>query len=63
MDFGELYHFLFETIEGIGCMVLACLVITTIIAAVLEYKTRRTFKDRGERTDDLWDFDEEEDKQ
>lgn len=62
MDFAELYHFLFETIEGIGCMVLACLILTTIIAAVLECKTRRTFKDRGERTEDLWDFDEEEEK-
>lgn len=62
MDFAELYHFFFETMPGIGCMVLACLIITTIVAAVLELKTRRTFKDRGERTDDVWDFDEEEEK-
>ena len=26
MDFAELYHFLFETIEGIGCLIVACLV-------------------------------------
>ena len=41
MDFAELYHFLFETIEGIGCLIVACLVLTTIIAAILEYRTRR----------------------
>lgn len=50
MDFAELYHFLFETIEGIGCLIVACLVLTTIIAAILEYRTRKTFKDRGEKT-------------
>ena len=40
MDFAELYHFLFETIEGIGCLIVACLVLTTIIAAILEYLQR-----------------------
>ena len=52
MDFAELYHFLFETIEGIGCLIVACLVLTTIIAAILEYRTRKTFKDRGEKDTD-----------
>ena len=59
MDFAELYHFLFETIEGIGCLILACLVLTTIIAVILEYRTRKTFKDRGEKQDDDWKFDDE----
>ena len=60
MDFAQLYHFRFETIEGIGCLILACLVITTIIAAVLERKTRATFKDRGPKPDDdSWKFDNE----
>lgn len=58
MDFVGIYHFLFETIEGIGCLVLGCLVLTTLIAAVLELRTRKTFKDRG--ADDSWKFDEEE---
>lgn len=51
MDFAELYHFIFETYEGIGLTILVCLVATTIIAAVLERRTRKTFKDRGERED------------
>lgn len=60
MDFDSLYHFLFETIEGTGCLVVACLVLTTIIAAVLERKTRNAFKDRGPRPDDDdWKFDDE----
>lgn len=59
MDFAAIYHFLFETIEGIGCMILAFLVLTTIIAAVLERRTRKTFKDRGPREDDDdWKFEE-----
>lgn len=59
MDFAELYHFLFETYEGIGIMILACLVLTTIIAAVLERRTRATFKDRGER-EDSWFADDDQ---
>lgn len=58
MDFAELYHFLFETIEGIGCLIMACLVLTTIIAAILEYRTRKTFKDRGEKNEDDWEFED-----
>ena len=54
MDFAELYHFLFETIEGIGCLIVACLVLT-----ILEYRTRKTFKDRGEKDTDTDFFDEE----
>ena len=46
MDFAELYHFLFETIEGIGCLIVAC-------------RTRKTFKDRGEKDTDTEFFDEE----
>lgn len=57
MDFIQIYHFLFETYEGIGCMIAACLVITTIVAAVLERRTRKAFKDRGDAQD--WQFDEE----
>ena len=48
MDFAELYHFLFETIEGIGCLIVACLVLTTIIAAILEYRTQNLQRSRGE---------------
>lgn len=59
MDFAEIYHFLFETMPGIGVLVLTCLVLSTIIAAVLERRTRNQFKDRGNPEDDSdWKFDE-----
>ena len=56
MDFAAVYHFLFETMPGIGCLVLA----STLIAAILERRTRKTFKDRGNVEDDDWKFEEEE---
>lgn len=59
MDFAELYHFIFETYEGIGLTILVCLVLSTIIAAVLERRTRAKFKDRGER-EDSWFSDDED---
>lgn len=61
MDFAALYHFFFETIEGIGVMILICLILTTIIAAVLERRTRKAYKDRGPREDDDdWKFSDED---
>ena len=63
MDFAAVYHFLFETMPGIGCLVLAFLIASTLIAAILERRTRKTFKDRGNRgnvEDDDWKFEEEE---
>ena len=52
MDFGEIYHFLFETYVGIGVLVAISLVLCVIIAFVLEMRTRKTFVDRGPREDD-----------
>jgi hypothetical protein len=52
MDFGAIYHFLFETYVGIGVLVGISLVLCIIIAAVLELRTRKTFVDRGPRTDE-----------
>ena len=43
MDLAEIYHFIFETYAGIGCLVGAGIVIS---------KTRRVFRDRGERPED-----------
>lgn len=60
MDFAALYHFLFETMQGIGCLILVFLVASTLIAAILERRTRKTFKDRGNVQDDGWKFKEEE---
>lgn len=64
MDFAELYHFLFETYVGIGVLVLSGLILSLIAAVVMEFKTRKTFVDRGPRTDeDEWSFfDEDEDE-
>ena len=60
MDFGELYHFLFETYVGIGVLVGVSLVLCIVIAFVLELRTRKTYVDRGEDPeDDEWSiFDE-----
>ena len=64
MDFGEIYHFLFETYVGIGVLVGISLVLCVIIAAVLELRTRKTYVDRGPSDDDdewaLFDDDEDE---
>lgn len=63
MDFGQLYHFLFETYAGIGVLLGASLVICVIVAALLELRTRKTYVDRGERPeDDEWSlFSDDED--
>jgi hypothetical protein len=62
MDFGEIYHFLFETYAGIGVLVGISLVLCIIIAALLEMRTRKTYIDRGPATDeDEWSiFDDDE---
>ena len=64
MDFGEIYHFLFETYVGIGVLVGISLVLCIIIAFLLELRTRKTYIDRGERPeDDEWSiFDDDEDE-
>ncbi len=64
MDFGEIYHFLFETYMGIGVLVGVSLVLSIILAAVLELRTRKTYVDRGPRDDDdEWSlFDDGEDE-
>ena len=57
MDFGAIYHFLFETYVGIGVLVAISLVVCIIIAAVLELRTRKTYVDRGPSDDDdEWSF-------
>ena len=63
MDFGEIYHFLFETYAGMGVLIAASLVLCVIIAALLELRTRKRFVDRGPRPEDEEDewsmFDDE----
>ena len=63
MDFGAIYHFLFETYAGIGVLVAVSLVLCVIIAAVLEIRTRKAYVDRGPAADeDEWSiFDDDDD--
>lgn len=57
MDLAAIYHFLFETYAGIGCLVGAGVVISVIAAFISERKTRKVFRDRGERPRDDADAD------
>ncbi len=57
MDFIALYHFLFETFEGIGILIGTVLIICLIACFAMEWNTRRKFKDRGPSPDeDDWSF-------
>ncbi|MDO4502344.1 MAG: hypothetical protein Q4D06_04095 [Coriobacteriia bacterium] len=60
MDFGQIYSFLFESIEGIIILVVACLIISGLVAAILEVRTRKIYQDRGPRKDEWELFDEED---
>ena len=46
----------------IAVLVVACLVLTGIIAAILEVRTRKVYKDRGPRKDEWELFDEDEEE-
>ncbi len=62
MDFDAIYHFLFESFAGIGILIGVALVASLIYAIIAEHKTRRVYKDRGERTDGFFDDDTSSDK-
>ena len=49
MDFAAIYHFIFETYAGLGILMGGCLIICLILAFVLEVRTRKRYRDRGER--------------
>lgn len=61
MDWDGLYHFVFETYQGVGASILVCLVLCVIAAVITERRTRKKFKDRpkGEDDFDLFDDDDE----
>lgn len=64
VDFGQIYHFLFDTYAGIGVLVAASLIICIIVAAILEFRTRKTYVDRGDSDEnDAWSIfgDDDED--
>ena len=62
MDIDEIYHFLFETMPGIGCLVGAGLVLSVIACVIMERRTRKQFKNHEKNEDDwsLFDDDDEE---
>ena len=63
MDMGELYHFLFETMPGIGCLVGAGLILSVIACIIMERRTRKQYKNH-EKTEDDWSlFDDDEDEE
>ncbi len=63
MDFGALYHFLFETYAGIGCLIGAGLVISLIACIIMERRTRKTFANREAGEDDWSFFDDDDDSE
>ncbi len=61
MDFGEVYHFLFETIPGIGCLIGIGLVVSIIACIIMERRTRKRFANREAGEDD-WSFFDDDDE-
>jgi hypothetical protein len=60
-DIFAIYHFLFETYVGIGCLIGVFLVASVIAAFIMERRTRKRFVDRGESTSRIWEFGGDED--
>ena len=61
MDFDQLYHFVFETYEGIGISIAVCLLVCVLLAWVMERRTRKRFVDRPKSEDDFDLFEEIDD--
>ena len=62
MDIDEIYHFLFETMPGIGCLVGAGLVLSIIACVIMERRTRKQFKNH-EKTEDDWSLFDDDDEE
>lgn len=60
MDLGEIYHFLFETIPGIGVLIGLGLVLSIIASVIMERRTRKRFSNH-EATEDDWSFFDDDD--
>lgn len=61
MDFDAIYHFVFETYEGIGISIVVFLVLCVALAAIMERRTRKKFVDRPKSEDDFDLFEEIDD--
>ena len=62
MDINELYHFLFETMPGMGILVGAGIVLSILACIILERKTRKQFKNHA-KTEDDWSLFDDDDKE
>ena len=62
MDFDQLYHFVFETYEGIGISILVCVVICTLLAFIMERRTRKIYRDRPKSENDFDLFEDIDDE-
>ncbi len=61
MDFNELYHLLFETYAGIGILVGSGIVISLVVCVILEFKTRKLYRNHEiSNEDDEWAIFEDE---
>ena len=61
VNFEEIYHFLFETMPGIGVLVGIGLLASIIVCVILERKTRKQFKNH-EKTEDDWSLFDDDDE-
>lgn len=61
MDFDAIYHFVFETYEGIGISIVVFLILCVALAAIMERRTRKKFVDRPKSEDDFDLFEEIDD--
>ena len=59
---GGFFGFLFGTYQGLGVLVGSFLILSFIIAFILERRTRKVFKDRGPAAPGSSFFDDEEDE-
>lgn len=55
------FHFIFETYTGLGVLIGVCLVLSLVLAFILEHRTRKVYKDRGPAAPGSSFFDDEED--
>lgn len=46
MDLEQIYHFLFETFEGIACLIGLCILVSIIACIIWERKTKKVLKAR-----------------
>ena len=64
MDLGEIYHFLFETFPGMGCLMGGGLLIALLASVLLERGTSKNLEKRREAKADGWSiFSQDEDEE